>query len=298
MYNRSLFRKQNKRGKYQPGSFLPLSQLDSGVTAMRALRLNEPGQQMKRVREKLLLKYRDIAEASQRIARLHGNPEFAIGLSRLADIENKGTVPSIYRCYSLGVIYGMDINHILAIFGVNAAQMPAESIRLEFPRTREARFNPSGRTTVEFPANLDNLFDLRSTTYISRHIHRWGKLPVLLLQSLDLRKQRYAFVGTDDWSMHPLIRPGSFIQIDEAKRHIKRDTWVHESEKPIYFLEHRNGFRCGWCSQRESLLVVQSHTASAVPPEIYKYPGDVDVLGQVVGVAMRLDQEKRRRIRS
>jgi hypothetical protein len=133
---------------------------------------------------------------------------------------------------------------------------------------------------------------------MSRYIHRWGKLPVLLLQSLDLRSQRYAFIGTEDWSMHPLIRAGSFVQIDEAKRQIKRDAWVHEYEKPIYFLEHRNGFRCGWCTLRDGWLVAQSHPASAVPPEIYKYPGDVDVLGQVVGVAMRLDLEKRRRIRS
>jgi transcriptional regulator with XRE-family HTH domain len=260
--------------------------------------LNEPGRQIKKIREKLLLKYRDVAEASQRLARQHGNAEFRIGLSRLADIENKGTIPSIYKLYSLGVIYGTDITHLLAIFGVNVSQMPGDSIRMGFAHTREARFELGARMVVDIPAKLDESFDLRSTSYMSRYIHRWGKLPVLLLQSLDLRSQRYAFIGTEDWSMHPLIRAGSFVQIDEAKRQIKRDAWVHEYEKPIYFLEHRNGFRCGWCTLRDGWLVAQSHPASAVPPEIYKYPGDVDVLGQVVGVAMRLDLEKRRRIRS
>jgi len=253
---------------------------------------------MKKIREKLLLKYRDVSEASQRIAKQNGNVEFAIGLSRLADIENKGTVPSIYRLYSLGTIYGMDFNEMLSLFGVNVAQMPSDSLRLGFSRTREARFNPSGGLVIELPAEIDKSFDLSATTYISRHIHRWGKLPALLLQSLDLRKQRYAFVGTDDWSMHPLIRPGSFVQIDEAKRQIKRDSFVHEFEKPIYFLEHRNGFRCGWCTIRNGWMVVQSHAASGVPPEIYKYPSEVDVIGQVVGIAMRLDQEKRRRTSS
>ncbi len=262
---------------------------------MRAPRLHEPGQQMKRLREKLFLKYRDVVEASQRIARQKGNPEFAIGLSRLADIENKGTVPSIYRLYSLGTIYGMDFNAVLAIFGVNVAQMPADSMGLGFPRTRAARFDPAGGMAVEAPVDLDSSFDLKSTTYVIRHIHRWGKLPVLLLQSLDLRKQRYAFIGTEDWSMHPLIRPGSFVQVDEAKRQIKREQQLHEYEKPIYFLEHRTGFRCGWCTVRDGWLIVQSHAASGVPPEIYKYPSEVDVLGQVVGVAMRLDREKRRR---
>lgn len=250
---------------------------------------------MKRIREKLLLKYRDVAEASQRLARQKGNAEFAIGLSRLADIENKGTVPSIYRLYSLGAIYGMDFNTMLAIFGVSVTQMPADSMGLGFPRTRAASFDPAGATVVEVPFDTESAFDLKSTTYVSQHIHRWGKLPVLLLQSLDLRKQHYAFIGTEDWSMHPLIRPGSFVQVDEAKRHIKREQPLHEYEKPIYFLEDRDGFRCGWCTLRDGWLIVQSHAASGVAPQIYKYPADVDVIGQVVGVAMRLDQERRRR---
>jgi hypothetical protein len=33
-------------------------------------------------------------------------------------------------------------------------------------------------------------------------------------------------------------------------------------------------------------------------PEVFSYPTDIDVLGQVVGVAMRLDQGKRRRNRT
>jgi transcriptional regulator with XRE-family HTH domain len=265
---------------------------------VRAPRQNEPGQKIKKIREKLLLKYRDVAEASQIIAHRYGNAEFAIGLSRLADIENKGTVPSIYRMYSLGAIYGMEMNRLLAIFGVPVEKMPADSLRLSFPRTRQALFNPDGLTPVEVPVNLESVAEFQATTYMSRQVHRWGKLPVLLLQSLDLRKQRYAFIGTDDWSMHPMIRPGSFVQIDEAKRTIKRDAWVHEYEKPIYFLEHRKGFRCGWCTLSDHWLIVQSHPASAIAPEIFKFPGEVDVIGQVVGVAMRFDWEKRRRTSS
>jgi len=265
---------------------------------LRAPRLHEPGQQLKRIREKLLLKYRDVAEASQRIARRHDNAEFAIGLSRLADIENKGTLPSIYRLYSLAAIYAIDFNELLAVFSVDVARLPGDSIRLGFAGTRQANFDPAGGTLVEGPFNLDASFDLTATTYVSRHIHRWGKLPILLLQSLDLRKQRYAFIGTEDWSMYPMIRPGSFVQIDETKRQIKRDQQVHEYEKPIYFLEDRHGFRCGWCSLRAGRLIVQPHAASGFSPEVYEYPSEVDVLGQVVAVAMRLDLEKRRRINS
>ena len=123
---------------------------------MRVPRLNEPGQQMKRIREKLLLKYRDVAEASQRIARQHGNREFAIGLSRLADIENKGTVPSIYRLYSLGTIYGMELNQMLATFGVNVAQMPADSCGSLSADAGGAISTLMGALRWKFPCRIDN----------------------------------------------------------------------------------------------------------------------------------------------
>jgi hypothetical protein len=43
---------------------------------------------------------------------------------------------------------------------------------------------------------------------------------------------------------------------------------------------------------------LQPHPASMCYPEVFNYPNEIDVLGQVVGVAMRLDQGKRRRSRT
>jgi hypothetical protein len=69
-------------------------------------------------------------------------------------------------------------------------------------------------------------------------------------------------------------------------------------ERPIYFVEHRTGYRCGWCTERNGMLILQSPPASESAPEVFRYPGELDVLGQVVGVAMRLDLVKRRHTRS
>src|SRR5690242_14613283 len=71
--------------------------------------MERPGEKLKRVREKLRLTYRDVERASQQIATLRGNDEFAIALSRLADIEHKGTIPTIFRFYSLCAIYRLDV---------------------------------------------------------------------------------------------------------------------------------------------------------------------------------------------
>lgn len=260
--------------------------------------MEEPGQKLRRVRERLRLRYRDIEEASQLIAHLHGNDEFLVGLSRLADIENKGTLPSVYRLYSLCAIYRLEFSAVLRWYGIELGELAGDSARLPLDRTHVIDFESAEGLQVQFPAEFDERIDLRQTAYLSRHIHRWGKLPVMLLNALDLRKQRYAFVGTDDWSMYPIVPPGSFIQIDEAKRRVLSDGWLNEYERPIYFLEHRLGYRCGWCSNRDGLLIVQAHSASHLAPEIFRYPGEADVIGQVVGIAMRLDQGRRHHTRS
>ncbi len=59
--------------------------------------MERPGEKLKRVREKLALTYRDVEQASRQIAARRGSDEFIIALSRLADIENKGTAPTIHR---------------------------------------------------------------------------------------------------------------------------------------------------------------------------------------------------------
>jgi hypothetical protein len=129
-------------------------------------------------------------------------------------------------------------------------------------------------------------------------IQRWGKLPLMLLDGLDLKTHRYAYIGTEDWSMYPLIQPGSLILIDETRRKIANQGWTNEFERPVYFFEHREGYACGWCNLNEAQLVLQPHPASMCSPEIYIYPDEIDVIGQVTGVAMRLDQAKRRRVRA
>ncbi len=260
--------------------------------------MEEAGQRLRRARERLRLRYRDVEQASQRIANLHGNDEFVIGLSRLADIENKGTVPSLYRLYSVCAIYRLDFTAVLRWYGIDLGELAADAAGLPLGETHPIDIESGAGAQVRFPAELDDQIDFRRTSYLSRHIHRWGKLPAAMLNTVDVRKQRYAFVGTEDWSMYPIIPPGSFLQIDETKRRIVTAGWSNDFDRPIYFVEHRHGYRCGWCSDKDGMLVVQAHASSQSPPEIFRYPGEADVIGQVVGIAMRLDQGKRRHIRS
>ncbi len=260
--------------------------------------MEEAGQKLKRARERLNLRYRDVEEASLRVAEKHKNGEFVIALSRLADIENKGTVPTIYRLYSLCAIYRLDFFEVLDWYGVHLSSLAPDAAGIEIERTHPIGFAANGQGEIQLPLSLDPGADLRKTTYLSRIIQRWGKLPLMLLNGLDLKNHRYAFIGADDWFMYPLLQPGSLVLIDETRRKIISGGWTNEFERPIYFLEHRDGYVCGWCALTEHQLIVQPHPASMCAPHMYSWPDEIDVIGQITGVAMRLDQGRRRSIRS
>jgi transcriptional regulator with XRE-family HTH domain len=260
--------------------------------------MDEAGQRLKRARERLNLRYRDVEEASLKIAARHKNDEFAIALSRLADIENKGTVPSIYRLYSLCAIYRLDVSEVLDWYGIRLGGIGADAATIDIERTHAVGFVPDSHSDVLIPLSLDPGIDVRRTTFLSRMIQRWGKLPLILLSGFDLKGHRYGFIGTDDWMMYPILQPGSLVLIDENKRKPANSGWSNEFDRPIYFFEHRQGYACAWCSLNGDQLILQPHPASQCTPEVYTYPSDIDIVGQVSGVAMRLDPARRRRTRS
>jgi transcriptional regulator with XRE-family HTH domain len=258
----------------------------------------EPGQRLRKVREHLKLKYRDVEDASLAIARRHRNDEFIMQLSRLSDIENKGTVPSIFRLYSLCTIYRLDINEVISWYGVEVGQQGPDAAAISIENTHLIGFSGAMHGEIEVPLSLDPGFDPRKTTYLSSLIQKWGRLPLSLLATMDLEQHRYAFIGSEDWSMYPMIQPGSLVMIDESQRKIVNSGWNNEFERPIYFFEHQNGYACCWCTIMDNQLVLQPPPASLCNPEVYRYPGEIEVIGQVTGVAMRLDPSRRRPARA
>jgi transcriptional regulator with XRE-family HTH domain len=249
--------------------------------------MEEAGQKLKRVRERLRLKFRDVEEASARIATRHGNDEFTVALSRLADIENKGTMPSVYRLYSLCAIYRLDMADVLAWYKVPLATLPGDADVVDLARTHTIGFRPEDGE-IQVPLALDPGLDLSRTVFLSRLIQRWGKLPLMLLNNVDLRNHRYGLIGTEDWTMYPLIPPGSLVVIDDSHRRIATSGWSGEFDRPIYFLEHRDGYICSWCTQRDEQLIVIPHPASLREPETYAYPHEIEIIGRVTHVAMTL----------
>jgi hypothetical protein len=238
-----------------------------------------------------------VEQASLLIAERRGNTEFVVLISRLSDIENQGTLPSLYRLYSLCCIYRLDLQEVLGWYGVPVESMAADAGLIKIEKTHGIGFNPDGGAEAMLPISLDPGIDMRRTFFVSELVQRWGKLPLALLGGVDVSRFRYGFVGTEDWGMHPTIPPGSLLVVDETKRKIQATGWRSLSERPVYFLEHRDGFFCRWCSLKDGLISLISDPASDAPILNFHFPDEIEVIGQVVGLAMSLDPERQRRTR-
>jgi transcriptional regulator with XRE-family HTH domain len=247
------------------------------------------GKKLRDLREHMGLTLRDVELSSTSLAESRGIEEFVINPSRLSDIETKGVIPSIYRLYVLSVIYRADFTELLRLYGVDLSFTAADYAICSPGKTHQIEM-AEGRGNVQIPTKLDPGFDIKQSTDLGRMIESWGPVPMQYLQELSKKKYIYAYVGMEDLTMYPLLLPGSFVQVDEQRSRVEERKWRSELERPIYFVETREGHVCCWCSVRRGEIILQSHPLSPVPARILKHPQDAEVVGQVVGVAMRLGE--------
>jgi transcriptional regulator with XRE-family HTH domain len=243
----------------------------------------QPGSRLREARERLGLTYRDVEKASYDLASERGRPEFVVRISRLADIENHGVTPSLYKLYSLSAIYHLDPLDVCEWYEVPLSQHFNDSGHLPAPRTHLTAPPP---VVKRVPARFDPGFHPARTTFLTRMVERWDELEVSVLNGNP--RYRYGYIGLEDHTMEPLLRPGSLVLVDPSLSEVRNSGWKNEYERPIYFLELHSGYRCGWCRLEQNRLFVEPHPLSCCGPGIYRHPDEVEVLGQVVGVAMRL----------
>lgn len=159
--------------------------------------MERAGEKLKRARERLNLTFRDVEQASQEVARLRGSEEFALALSRLADIENKGTLPSIYRIYTLCAIYRLDFDEVLRWYGVPRDHLAEDAVQIGLGSTHAFEF--AAETAAANPVDAEVELNSNKTIFLSQFLRRWGRLPLALIKGAEARGQRYGFIGLEDW---------------------------------------------------------------------------------------------------
>jgi len=251
----------------------------------------QAGFRLKQTRERLGLTLRQVEEASLEIAESERSSEYVVSTARLNQIENDGSLPSIYKFYSLAVIYRLSIEEMMGLYGIGLGKMEQHSHATLQSSTHlfTVEVGDPARP-IRFPVRFDPGFRPEKTAFLSRLIEAWGEIPAGLLSQLDFKKYRYGFIGLEDQMMVPLLRPGSIVQLDDSRRKIVNSGWLTEYDRPIYFLERRYSYECCWCYQRGKEVTLLPHPLSPAGPQTIRIPDDGEVLGQVVGVAMRIVQ--------
>src|SRR5260370_20951662 len=92
---------------------------------------------------------------------------------------------------------------------------------------------------------------------------------------------RYGYIGLSDRRMAPILRPGSMVMVDTAVRKIEEGEWYTEYDRPLYFVETRGGYRCGWFLKLKSQVLMQPHVLFQCAPEAGRTPAEAKVVGKV-----------------
>jgi hypothetical protein len=243
-----------------------------------------PGLRLRQVRDGLGLTYRDVERSSYELAARRGRPEFVLHISRLADIENRGVVPGLHKVYTLAVVYHLSPQEIVAWYDIPLQECFADGVAFPAPQTHLM----APPTCLPTPMRFDPAFDPRRTEFLSRMVERWSRFEGVLTNGH--ANERYGYIGMSDRRMVPLLRPGSIVLVDVTARRIEDADWATEYDRPMYFVQIRQGYRCGWFYRDGSRLVMQPHPLSRCLPEAWRMPEEAEVVGRVVGVVTRLNE--------
>jgi transcriptional regulator with XRE-family HTH domain len=248
-----------------------------------------PSQRLKNIRARLGITTREVSEMSEQIATRERNPEYHISNAWLTQIENSDSVPSIFKLYSLSAVYRVKFTELLELFGVKLENLQEHQLLSPLADTHLTNLQvEDADQTVSFPVRFDRGFDIDNTNLLSRMVEVWGEIPIALIRHLDIRRSQYGFIGLKDFTLYPLIRPGSFVQVDQSVRKIQPRLWRTEYDRPIYFVELRDGYACSWCDLQEKRLLLIPHPLSPCRVRSLEYGVDAEIVGQVTAVAMRI----------
>jgi hypothetical protein len=226
------------------------------------------------------------------VAARQGNSEYAISHARLVQIEKQASIPSVYKLFTLSSIYGLPMDELIATY-LNPDAAARLHVRMQFPQTHLAPIGEAGgKKAIPFPVHFNSTPPAARNNLVPDMVQVWGEVPAPLLESLNQPGFHYGFIGLTDYTMYPLIRPGSIVQIDHSQRKVARSAQYRtEFDRPVYFLESRSGYLCSWCEISRGHLTSIPHPLSPCSIQVFAYPSEVEIVGRVTGVAVRLVRE-------
>jgi transcriptional regulator with XRE-family HTH domain len=239
------------------------------------------GESLRAIRKGWQLSLREVEERSLRFAQEYGNQSHQVSAGWLARLEGEKHELTVSKLIALANIYNIPVEQLLHSISPVSPQ----------PILRERSTPNVTMLLTEGPLE-------EQAKYMFTEPSNANELPdetVLLPMGGGVSQAPYrrGIIGKRDHTLEPMIPPGTIVHIDTQKRSISlRKDWKHEFQRPIYFLMTREGYVCGWCEldQKSEWLTLVPHPLSPVSSRRWKYRTEIENLGRVVVVAIRLTE--------
>jgi len=253
------------------------------------------GQKLKALRTLRNISVREVELESRRIAEAKGDKRFRISNGWLAQLEKGISEASVRKLISLSVIYHVKLLDLIRLYDVDIDEIekygPVANPYVSQLLSAEI---PDKSASVRLPQMLVPSLAARGTGLIPEKM----RMVQLSLADDGAAPTADGYLGLDDLTMYPMIWPGSFIWLDVAQNKLQPVAWHDEHERrPIYFIELRDGYACGWCELEGDQLLIIPHHLSPATIRRFTYPKAAEIVGRVIGFQTRcfdkgLDERK------
>lgn len=259
--------RETKRGRPQRLTNAPL-----GTLILKAMKL-------------LDLNYKHVVSESERLARVHNNPDMRVGKSTLGNIIS-GSIrqPGTAKLDALRIILNLARADIDAALGLQPDRRFAEQLELSRARTREVSVETITRhRKIRIPI-LREQTNLDETQPLEAAVKRWTTIEVEYLSSFFPPHYCYVVVGEEDNNAGPVAPPGSKLLVNKLANKIRPAEGLSFHERELYYVLTPHGFTCAYLelAPGDKIFLIPHPLSRNVREEFRR--SELKVIGQVIGV--------------
>jgi hypothetical protein len=258
---------RTKRGRPRQHTTAPLGQLV--LSAMKLMGLG----------------YKDVVFESQRLAKIHNNPDMRIGKSTLGNIIG-GSIrqPGTAKLDSLRMILNLSRMEIDGALGFEPDRQLTQQLKLGRARTRELGGESVTRNRqVRVPLIRDGA-KLQNTQFLEGALTEWIDIDVEYLSSFYPPYLAYVVIGEHDTNASPIAPPGSRVLVNKLLNEVVPADNVSYHERELFYVLTPRGATCVYLEYgSDDVIVLVPHPLSGNVREEFGRD-EVTIVGQVVGV--------------
>ena len=241
---------------------------------------------LRRARQRSGLTFREASAKSSLIARALRNDEFFCAAGSLSDYETTTHGPRhIHKMLSLCALYSVSAWEFMNAAGV----FPSDAGRDTMPDELLGRVPLRGVESADSIEDNELISPAQGNNSVAEFPYFLGRAAAELFKMPHLSIRDIFWVGRPRKSFHPYLADAVAIIINRRKKRITSRPSSPLWAQPSYILLGHDGqYICTSCTSDGQMLIMRPFSNGFERPLRLKSPGDIEVIGTVVGILRRL----------